>query len=369
MEDFTSCLMSGSVTTPNKRSRGDGTETSATFVNTPRKRPILRGDHVKVSFVLTNTPALEIQSLEKVYVDKEGQRRTHALKGVSFSISPGEIFGLLGPNGAGKTTLISIVTTLETKTRGEVRIFGINPETEPLKAKQMMGVVPQEIVAQGYFNLEEILAFQSGYYGLWRNKERIEELLQDLDLWEHRKKLVKQLSGGMKRRLMIAKALVHRPRLLVLDEPTAGVDVELRQKLWEYTKKLQNEGVTVLLTTHYLAEAEELCSRVGILNRGDLPYIGSTRSIIQSLTVRNIEITLRKSVSLRSSPDIQVLSHNDQGIQIRCPHEIGFGDVIAKLQIPVDSILDVKTREGTLEEAFINLLSQNKTSSKAEIQV
>lgn len=315
---------------------------------------------------MTTIPALEIQGLEKVYVDKEGQKKTHALKGVGFSIAPGEIFGLLGPNGAGKTTLISIVTTLETKTRGEIRIFGLNPETEPLKAKKLMGVVPQEIVAQGYFNLEEILAFQSGYYGLWRNKERIEELLHDLDLWEHRKKLVKQLSGGMKRRLMIAKALVHRPKLLVLDEPTAGVDVELRQRLWEYTKKLQSEGVTVLLTTHYLAEAEELCSRVGILNRGDLPYIGGTRSIIQSLTVRNIEIALRKKISIKNNPGIQVLSHSDESIQIRCPHEIGFGDVIEKLQIPTEAILDVKTREGTLEEAFINLLSQNKINSNPE---
>lgn len=316
------------------------------------------------------TPALEITGLEKVYVDKVGQKQTHALKGVSFSIAPGEVFGLLGPNGAGKTTLISIVTTLEKKTRGEVRVFGLNPEAEPLKAKQMMGVVPQEIVAQGYFDLEEILGFQSGYYGIWKNKERIEELLNDLDLWEHRKKLVKQLSGGMKRRLMIAKALVHRPKLLVLDEPTAGVDVELRQKLWEYIQKLQSQGVTVLLTTHYLAEAEGLCSRVGILNRGDLPYIGGTRSIIQKLTVRNIEITLKHKISLQSSPEILVLAHTDQCIQIRCPHEIGFGDVIAKLKIPTESILDVKTREGTLEEAFINLLSQNRDgrTNQSELQ-
>ncbi len=315
----------------------------------------------------TATPALQISALEKTYFDKVGQKKTQALKGVSFSISPGEVFGLLGPNGAGKTTLISIATTLEKPTAGSIQVFGVDPEMDPLRAKKMMGVVPQEIVSQGYFNLEEILGFQSGYYGIWRNRERIEELLQELDLWEHRKKLVKQLSGGMKRRLMIAKALVHRPKILLLDEPTAGVDVELRQKLWDYIQKLQKQGVTILLTTHYLTEAESLCSRVGILNRGELPYIGSTRAIIQKLTVRNIEITLKHKISIAEDALIQVLEHTEGSLQIRCPHEIGFGDVLAKLKIPTDSILDVKTREGTLEEAFINLVSQNRTRPEVSI--
>lgn len=311
----------------------------------------------------TVNAALQIKNLEKVYTDKIGQKNTHALRGVSFSISPGEVFGLLGPNGAGKTTLISIITTLEQATGGQVQVFGVDPAVEPERAKRLMGVVQQEIVSQGYFNLEEILGFQSGYYGIWRNHERIEELLRDLDLWEHRKKLVKQLSGGMKRRLMIAKALVHRPKLLLLDEPTAGVDVELRQKLWDYIRKLQKQGVTVLLTTHYLAEAEGLCSRVGILNRGELPYLGSTRAIIQKLTARYIEISLRHAIQINSQAQVEVLEQTNEVLKLRCPHEIGFGDVVEKLKIPNEAILDVKTREGTLEEAFMNLLSQNRKSS------
>ena len=185
-----------------------------------------------------NNLPLEVKDLKKTYRNAKGGP-VEAVKGVSFTIAPGEIFGLLGPNGAGKTTAISMITTLEEPTSGDVLVYGNSVLTNSKETKKQIGVVPQEIVTQGFFNLVEILTFHSGYYGIWNNKARIEYLLKRLGLWEHRHKLVKQLSGGMKRRLMIAKALVHKPKLLLLDEPTAGVDIELRTSLWEFVRELQ----------------------------------------------------------------------------------------------------------------------------------
>lgn len=308
--------------------------------------------------------ALSVQNLSKVYPpaakNKAAGNGVQALTEVSFDIQPGEIFGLLGPNGAGKTSLISILTSLENASSGSAEIFGVDVGRHPLAAKQQVGVVPQEIVNHGFFNLTEILTFQSGFYGLWNNRERVDELLHDLDLWNHRFKMVKNLSGGMKRRLMIAKALVHRPKLLLLDEPTAGVDVELRQKLWVYVRKLQSQGTTVLLTTHYLAEAEELCERVGILSHGVLKYLGKTRGIIEKLTLRSIEIDFKIPLKIESS-EIPVVQKNERSVRLSCPHGASVGDVLARLQIPVDQIQDIRTREGSLEEAFLQVIEQGRT--------
>lgn len=318
------------------------------------------------------TKALQVENLVKTYSSQglgSGPRSPEvtALAGVDFTIEPGEIFGLLGPNGAGKTSLISILTTLEKATSGTARIFGYDVSQDPQSAKRQLGVVAQEIVNHGFFTVSEILRFHSGYYGIWQNSERIEELLQALDLWEHRHKLVKQLSGGMKRRLMIAKALVHRPKLLLLDEPTAGVDVELREKLWLFVRELQKQGTTVLLTTHYLEEAEELCGRVGILRRGHLEYLGPTRGIIEKLTLRQLTLILAswrltaenearaKATLQRQNPDIasgfQVAQKGPE-LMVTCSHALSFSDVIQALEIPIQDILDVRTREGSLEEAF-----------------
>lgn len=302
--------------------------------------------------------ALSIENLTKIYPAsgaKTGQGPVKALDGVGFSIARGEVFGLLGPNGAGKTSLISILTTLEAATAGDVRIFGVDVKTSPTLTKQKIGVVPQEVVNHGFFNVSEVLRFHSGYYGIWNNQERINELLHALDLWDHRQKLVKQLSGGMKRRLMIAKALVHRPQLLLLDEPTAGVDVELRGKLWDFVRQLQSQGTTVLLTTHYLAEAEELCGRVGILSKGVLKYVGPTRGIIEKLTLRTLEIHLKSRVVIQDSK-LKILEQSEHFLKVASPHGAGLGDVLAQLGIPVDLIKDVRTREGSLEEAFRSVI-------------
>lgn len=264
-----------------------------------------------------------------------------ALDQVSFSIETGDFFALLGPNGAGKTTLISIVTGLLKPTEGDVIVAGTSITKDPLAAKKKIGVVPQEVVSSGFFNLEELLTYHSGYYGLKNNNDRIQNLLKRLSLKEHSHKMMRQLSGGMKRRMMIAKALVHSPKVLLLDEPTAGVDVELRNQLWEFVRELQKEGVSIVLTTHYLQEAEALCDRVGIINKGELKYVGQTREIIQQLTQKKVQVT----VSGNSAPVEFFLGKDDN-----------LGVALRSRNISMDSIHDLKTTEGSLEEAFVKVL-------------
>jgi ABC-2 type transport system ATP-binding protein len=305
------------------------------------------------------TQALQVENLKKIYHLKAGIE-IPAVKGVSFDVKPGEIFGLLGPNGAGKTTIISNITTLEKPTSGEVKVFGQSVVQNSKWTKKQIGIVAQEIVTQGFFNLEEILTFQSGYYGIWNNNERIQYLLQKLGLYEHRHKLVKQLSGGMKRRLMIAKALVHNPRLLLLDEPTAGVDIELRNSLWSFVRELKQQGMSILLTTHYLQEAEELCDRVGIIHRGELRYVGETQGIIHQLTKRQVEITFNDGDwgRLKTSPYYQ--ADKDQSYYFSIPYDVNVGGLLTQLQINVSQIRDLKTREGSLEDAFLSVLHNKK---------
>lgn len=303
--------------------------------------------------------ALQVENLKKSFRLKAGSE-VHAVKGVSFDVKPGEIFGLLGPNGAGKTTIISNITTLEKPSSGDVKVFGQSVVDNGKWTKKQIGIVAQEIVTQGFFNLEEILTFHSGYYGIWNNKERIEYLLQKLGLFEHRHKLVKQLSGGMKRRLMIAKALVHNPKLLLLDEPTAGVDIELRNSLWAFVRELKQQGMSILLTTHYLQEAEELCDRVGIIHKGELKYVGETRGIIHQLTKRQVEITFNEGdwSRLKASPYYQTAK--DKSYYFSIPYDVNVGGLLSNLQVNVSQIQDLKTREGSLEDAFLSVLNNKE---------
>ena len=215
-----------------------------------------------------------------------------AADNVSFELQPGEIFGLLGPNGAGKTTIISCIMTVATPTSGRILVQNKDVAEHPRFAKSIIGYVPQELITHGYFTVEEILYIHASYFGLRHVRSHIEYLLHKLELWDHRKKHVKQLSGGMKRRLLIVKAIVHKPQILLLDEPTAGVDIELRAALWDFVREMQKEGVTIMLTTHYLEEAERLCDRVGILHHGQLQTIGHTKGIIDEFTQREIVLTL-----------------------------------------------------------------------------
>lgn len=285
--------------------------------------------------------ALDVQNVKKTYTVGGSGAVVEAVKGVSFCIQPGQIFGLLGPNGAGKTTLIGSMTTLEQPTSGEIFIFGESVARRPIRTKQLVGVVHQEVINTGFFSVAEILDFQSGYYGIYKNKERCDYLMQKLSLYEHRDKKVKQLSGGMKRRLMIAKALVHSPRLLLLDEPTAGVDVSLRESLWKFVLELKNEGLAILLTTHYLEEAEKLCDQVGILHHGRLLFNGSPSDVIAQYSRKKITVILK----------------NNERKEFFETAGLGLSEILLKHQIPLDEVLDMKIEEGKLEEAFSKVVT------------
>lgn len=297
---------------------------------------------------------LQIEQLRKQYA----KNPVEAVRGVSFGVHGGEIFGLLGPNGAGKTSIISTITTLEAPTSGTVQVFGVDVTKDPLFTKRQIGVVHQEVITSGFFDLEEILSFQSGYYGLRKNKERIDFLLNKLSLYEHRKKKVKQLSGGMKRRLMIAKALVHNPKLLLLDEPTAGVDIGLREDLWKFVQELRAEGMSILLTTHYLEEAEQLCDRVGIINSGSLVCIGNTKDIVFEYTMKKIHLLLKEDYALSSEFLVEVRGLREYFFVV--PQSKALGDFLSETKVPTHLIFDVQIEEGSLEDAFLKLVSSKE---------
>lgn len=298
--------------------------------------------------------ALDIKSLIKNYGD------LRAVDDVSFYIKKGEIFGLLGPNGAGKTTIVSIITSLERACAGKVDVFQKSVFLEDKITKSHIGVVPQEIVSHGFFKVEEVLHIVSGYYGITNNHKRIDALLKRLDLWVHRHKKIPQLSGGMKRRFMIAKALVHAPKLLLLDEPTAGVDIELKNSLWNLVKWLnEEEKISILLTTHYLEEAENLCNRVGILDLGKLKKIGPTHKLIKDLTLRKITVKLNVPVNVLEHPSI--MSKKDNLLTFSMTYEDTLAQALSNLKIDLKNVQDIKVEEGDLEDVFI------KTVSKKEI--
>ncbi len=291
--------------------------------------------------------ALSVENLKKSY----GQ--TQALRGVTFGVKPGEVFGLLGPNGAGKTSLISIIVTLERATSGQVKVFGHDVSREPRQAKWRTGWMPQEIINHGFFSVEEILNFHAGYYGVRAPRERIAYLLDGLGLYEHRQKKVKQLSGGMKRRLMIAKALVHDPGLLLLDEPTAGVDVELRARMWDFVSELRKQGLSILLTTHYLEEAERLCDRVAIIHQGEIRAIGPTRELIERWSRKRITLRLINPVEKLPHPDL-FEGHGNNWIYLTAM-DMTLGRLCSELNLDAAQVADVNVQEGKLEDVFLQL--------------
>lgn len=291
---------------------------------------------------------LSIQGLSKNY----GQ--VTAVKNVSFTIGPQEIFGLLGPNGAGKTSIISCIVTLEKPSQGQILVNGHDVEKDPFSSKPFIGFVPQEVINHGFFDCFEILEFQSGYYGLRNNKEYIHFLLNELGLFEHRHKKVKQLSGGMKRRLLIAKALVHQPRLLILDEPTAGVDIELREQLWRFVRRLRKEGVTILLTTHYLEEAEQLCDRVAMIHSGEIKSLDLTKNLIAKWTEKKILI--------------QCVG-KDKPMEFRLGQNETLGSLLLKENLNLKDIIDISVTEGSLEDVFRQVIYDGGTKSHAKDEV
>lgn len=306
---------------------------------------------------MSEVKPLILDQLVKNYENSDGAS-VPAVANVSFSVEKSEIFGLLGPNGAGKTSIISIITTLEKPSQGQVQVFGQDVVKNSLFTKKQVGVVHQEVINSGFFDVEEILNFQSGYYGKRNNKERIDYVLHKLALYPHRHKKVKQLSGGMKRRLMIAKALVHEPKLLLLDEPTAGVDIELRETLWDFVRELRSQGMSILLTTHYLEEAEVLCDRVGIINLGKLEFLGPTKEVIKKFTQKKIILVLKQARELKSQYLSSQNLNTSQGSEycLIVPTNKALGEILDEMKIQTSEIQDLRIEEGSLEDAFRQVL-------------
>lgn len=294
-------------------------------------------------------PPLKITHLSKEF------KGFKAVDDVSFGIQRGQIFGLLGPNGAGKTTILSMLVGLQKPTSGTIEIFGQDVFQYPLQAKLATGYVPQELINYSFFNVEQILQFNSGYYGILRNKKRRHELLKKLGLWSHRKKLVKDLSGGMKRRLLIVKSLLHSPKLIFLDEPTAGLDIELRDILWDFVRELKKENISILLTTHYLEEAEKLCDEIAVMNLGRICVQNKTQNIISEFSSKRVTVLLNKDFrpSFRSE---FVLSNEGNKLKLRFPHHQSLSYVFQNLCLSLDDIEEISTDEGSLEEAFKNII-------------
>ncbi|HWH18390.1 MAG TPA: ABC transporter ATP-binding protein [Allosphingosinicella sp.] len=297
--------------------------------------------------------AISIRNLQKTYA---GGKR--ALDGVSLDVPRGQIFGLLGPNGAGKSTLINILAGLVNKSGGTAEIWGFDIDRHPRNSKASIGIVPQEILFDPFFTPAETLELQAGLYGVPKSRRRTMELLRAVHLEDKANAYSRTLSGGMKRRLLVAKAMVHSPPILVLDEPTAGVDIELRQQLWSYVRELNSQGVTIVLTTHYLEEAEELCDRIAIINNGRLIANETTRTLVGMAQEKAVEVTVDRD--LGAVPDapcfdkIEMIGERTLAITYR-KDRVNAGEVLAALQKDGLGIVDVSTREADLEDVFLNL--------------
>jgi ABC-2 type transport system ATP-binding protein len=280
--------------------------------------------------------------------------KLHALKGVSFQIEEGDFFGLLGPNGAGKTTLISILAGLTKATSGEVRVMGFDVQRQYKEARLSVGIVPQELVFDPFFTPRETLRLQSGYFGLTKNDAWIDELLHHLGLSDKADVGMRTLSGGMKRRVLVAQALVHRPPVIVLDEPTAGVDVELRQSLWAFVRKLNQQGHTVLLTTHYLEEAETLCNRLAILRQGELVALDRTQQLLKSAQEHIVELTLSANLPDIWSPSIQSCSNFSYKLIVHSTEAIEM--LLKDCREKRIQVYDFKTQRPSLEDIFLKIM-------------
>ncbi len=310
---------------------------------------------------MNDTPvAIEIRDLVKQYAAAGDAPPKRALKGVSLTIPEGGIFGLLGPNGAGKSTMINIMAGLVVKTSGSVKIWGHDIDQDSRNAKLSIGIVPQEIVFDPFFTPYEVLENQSGMYGIARALRRSDDLLRAVHLADKRDAYARTLSGGMKRRLLIAKAMVHSPPILVLDEPTAGVDVELRRQLWELVSELNAEGVTVVLTTHYLEEAEQLCDRIAIINHGEVVTNKPTRELVGMMREKIVSITVDRDIDVPPVGEAFLRSEkvSDRVLDVTYDKDrTTAGQVLALVQQQGYAIEDVTTREADLEDVFVKLTS------------
>jgi ABC-2 type transport system ATP-binding protein len=304
--------------------------------------------------------AIRIESLTKVYAASGGEPKL-ALDAVSFDVPRGQIFGLLGPNGAGKSTLINILAGLVVKTGGKAVIWGFDIDKHPRNAKRSIGVVPQEIIFDPFFTPRETLEIQAGLYGIPPAKRQTDALLAAMHLSDKAKAYSRTLSGGMKRRLLVAKAMVHSPPILVLDEPTAGVDVELRRQLWDYVRDLNKQGVTVVLTTHYLEEAEQLCDRIAIINHGKVIANEPTRDLVAKAQEKSVVVTFDRDIDEVPANVCfdNIALVDERTLEITYNKErVNAGQVLAALAADGLAIVDVTTRDPDLETVFLSLVSK-----------
>ncbi len=305
--------------------------------------------------------AIEIKGLKKTYTGRGGAPDKVALKGIDLEIPRGSMFGLLGPNGAGKSTTINILAGLVNKTAGSAKIWGFDIDSNPRNARANIGIVPQELMFDAFFTPREMLEMQAGMYGVPKSARRTDELLKAVHLYDQADAYSRTLSGGMKRRLLVAKALVHNPPVLVLDEPTAGVDIELRQQLWDYVRDLNARGTTIVLTTHYLEEAEELCDTIAIINHGDVVCSEPTEQLLKRIDEK--EIIIQVSETLETVPNelagfkSALKAGNHLSVQIN-QTDANVGMVLAAVQKAGLTIKDISTNETDLEDIFLQLTSE-----------
>ncbi len=303
------------------------------------------------------TKALSIRGLEKTY-----NNGFQALKGIDLDVEQGDFFALLGPNGAGKSTTLGIVSSLVNKTAGEVEIFGHDVEKDAVNAKKMLGVVPQEFNFNQFEKVADIVMTQGGYYGMPAAlaKERTEYYLKALGLWDKRDTVSRMLSGGMKRRLMIARALIHQPKLLILDEPTAGVDIELRRSMWEFLTRINNAGTTIILTTHYLEEAESLCRNIAIIDRGEIRINTSKRALLSQLNSETFMLDIDQPI--KEAPSIEgyaVRLEADNCLVVDVQKGQGLNTVFSALDKQGVNVLSMRNQSNRLEELFVRLVDNN----------
>ena len=307
--------------------------------------------------------AIKIRGLKKTYKAEGATAEKIALKGVDLSIPKGSIFGLLGPNGAGKSTTINIIAGVVDKTAGSVEVWGFDTIKDTRNAKANIGIVPQEVHIDAYFTPFEILELYAGYYGIPKEERRSDEILKAMRLEEQRDAYTRFLSGGMKRRLLVGKAMVHNPPILVLDEPTAGVDVELRQHIWQYVRELNKKGVTIVLTTHYLEEAEELCDEIAIINHGELVICEKTPALLKQVDEKMVVIEPVSPVATLPQELVEIGAKlNEEGeIVIHfSPSTITVGEILEKIAATDIEITDLRTEESDLEDIFLQLTKSKK---------
>ncbi len=305
-----------------------------------------------------NKFALTVENLTKIYSSSKSKKQNKALNELNFQVKEGEVFGLLGPNGAGKTTFLSILGGTVVKTSGKVNVWGFDLDQSPRQVRASVGIVPQEVNLDAFFSPKKLLELQAGLYGITKNERITELILKMVSLEDKANAYSRSLSGGMKRRLLIAKAMVHQPPILILDEPTAGVDVELRNNLWENVKKLNKEGVTIILTTHYLIEAQEMCDRIAIINKGNLVALDSTEKLLERIKTKRVNFKVRK-VDLNQElfiKNVKFKINSKESILVTYEKDsLDFDEIVNYLIKNKIKIEDISTQDADLEDVFVQL--------------